>query len=157
MTVAKCPLSFHGLLRRAFDQVGGDQSVVVILPRVSINWIHGVLNPNRDDSKRTHLRFEDAQVLVEGGAICLAEDLARRCGMQLVPIGASDASRIQLMGHMAAMMGKCGEAAQAVTDAVADGIIDAGEERRIIENALHVTEAAHGLAKAVKGYRESKG
>ncbi len=154
MTKARCPLTLHGLIERAFNQVGGKAAIPGILTHRTMNWVHNVLNPDRDESKRQRLTFEDAQILSDNGALCLAEDLARRCGMQLSPIGSgATTGQLQVMGHVGALMASVGLAAQSVTEAIADGEIDAGEEREIIDTALQVAEGAHHLTRAVKSFR----
>jgi len=152
MTKALCPISVHGVIERAYEELGGKASVLSVLTHRTLNWLHTSLNPDREERQKARLTFEDAQALTDAGALALAHDLARRAGMQLVPLTGPASDQFDLMASTADMLGRTGEAAQAVSLAMADGVLDADEKREIKKRALAVADAAVSVIKAAKGF-----
>jgi hypothetical protein len=141
MTKARCPLSLHGVIRSAYDELGGVAALPVILPHRSEGWLHASTNPDLEGRHQAKLTYEDARALTRAGAMAFAQDLAALCGMALVPIEAKRGTAADMLRRGAAVMMEAGEAASTVALACADGKITEAERRAMRSQLIDVKRA----------------
>ncbi|MGN6208815.1 phage regulatory CII family protein [Asticcacaulis sp.] len=146
MTKQNCPVSLHGVTERAFDQIGGFDEVLTVLAARKRGALYDMIDPDRDPTKAAKLTYADARALTRAGATALAEDLARLCGMQLVPLGGDGAPvPVELMTRTSALMTETGEAVSTVAAAIADGRLEGREIKDIRTQVQDVIEAGYRL------------
>lgn len=146
MTKVNCPVSLHGVTQRAYDEAGGLDEVLTILPGRKRGQLYDTIDPDRDPAKAFRLPYADVRALSRAGVHAFAEDLARLLGMQLVPLGdAGVAVPVELMARTSALMSETGHVAQTVAAAIADGRLEKSEIRDIRQRALDAQAAAGRL------------
>jgi hypothetical protein len=151
MTKPRCPLSLHGVIRAAYDELDGIGEVALILPHRSEGWLHASTNPDLEGRHQAKITFEDVRALTKAGAHAFAQDLAARLGMALVPLTADAQPVTELLTRGAAVMSEAGETAAAVALACADGKITEAERRDMKSRAVGVKRAAHQMLIALGG------
>lgn len=150
MTKVRSPLSIHGVIDCAFEELGGKDEVLTILPHRKRASLYDMTNPDRDEEKAVRIPYDDVRALTRAGARAFAEDLARLSGMQLVPMGGADpVTALALQRKGAILMTEVGEVVTTLAASLEDGQIDAREAEAIAAQALDVKRAASLLLDAI--------
>lgn len=146
MTKARSPLSLHGVIDRAFEEVGGKDEVLTILPHRKRKWLYDAVNPEREAGKEARVPYDDVRALTRAGSRAFAEDLARLSGMALVPLAEverSEAERAALLQRKgAALMAGAGGAVADLIRALEDGRIDARETEALSRQMIEIKTLA---------------
>ncbi|WKL57262.1 hypothetical protein Q1W73_16590 [Asticcacaulis sp. ZE23SCel15] len=147
MVKVRNPLLVHGVIKSAVDELGGAEAVADILTAYErkAQWVRAATNPDLEGRYRARPLYEEIRALTRAGARAFAEDLARLCGMQLVPIEAGGASNADLMSGAASLMSEAGEAVATVASSLSDGVISEHERNAMRVQLMEAMAAAQKL------------
>ncbi len=146
MTKPRCPTTRWGVVGMAYEEVGGLDQVLVILPNRKRGWLYAATDPDLEDHQQARLNHDELRALTKMGAVCIASDFARLAGMQLVALetgGPADANTIML--RFAELMRETAEAVRAGAEAVADNRLTRREVINMRKQLLEVVGVANGL------------
>ncbi|MEM9964973.1 MAG: hypothetical protein AAGC58_06465, partial [Asticcacaulis sp.] len=63
MTKLRCPVSLHGVIAQAYDEVGGLDEVTTVLPHRAKGWLYQSTNPDLEGRHQAKPTFEDVRAL----------------------------------------------------------------------------------------------
>lgn len=153
MTKLRSPMSLHGVVQSAFEELGGTSGAQVVLPHRKPDWLRASTNPDLVGTRHeAKLTYEEARTLTRCGAMALVNDLALLSGHALVSLGDAPMGTSQdLMESGVGLMRQAAEAIGLMSEVAAEGKITPNVRTKIEAELLDVIRSAQVALKNLGG------